>query len=123
MEFENAFAEMRKRRIEAVAINEDPMLVANAEALASLATKHRIPAIGFVELAERGGLLGYGVNFPIMYRRAAVFVDKILKGARPSDLPIERATIFEFVVNGKTAKAFGIKIPNSILVRTDKVIE
>jgi putative ABC transport system substrate-binding protein len=123
IEFENAFAEMRKRRIEAITINEDPMLIANVETATGFALKQRIPANGFVEVATSGGLIGYGVSFPIMYGRAAVFVDKILKGTKPADIPIERATIFELVVNGKTAKTLGIKIPKSILVRADKVIE
>jgi putative ABC transport system substrate-binding protein len=114
---------MRKRRIEAITINEDPMLIANVETATGFALKQRIPAIGFVEVATSGGLIGYGVSFPIMYGRAAVFVDKILKGTKPADIPIERATIFELVVNGKTAKTLGIKIPKSILVRADKVIE
>ena len=122
-EFESALAAMSNRRAEAVVIAEDSLFVANAAAAASLGTKHRIPAIGFVEVAEGGGLMGYGVNFPAMYRRAAVFVDKILKGANPGDLPIERPTRFELVLNMKTAKELGIKIPNSILVRADKVIE
>ena len=122
-EFESAFAAMAKRRVDAVAIIEDPSTIANAKAVADLAARKRLPSIGHVELAEAGGLMAYGVNIPEMWRRAAVFVDKILKGAKPADLPIERATKFELIVNMKTAKALGIKIPQSILVRADKVIE
>ncbi len=122
-DFNSAFAEMSKRRVEAVAIVDDPMLIANAGAIASLAAKHRIPSIGFSALAEAGGLMAYGVNFPELFRRAALFVDKILKGAKPSDIPVEQPTKFDMIVNMKTAKALGIKIPNSILVRTDKVIK
>ena len=122
-EFENAFAAMSKQRFEAVAVTEDVMLTANAEAVASLAARHKIPAVGSVEFAESGGLMAYGVNFPAMFRRAAVFIDKILKGAKPGDLPIEQATTFELVINMKAAKPLGIKFPNSILVRVDKVID
>jgi putative ABC transport system substrate-binding protein len=72
---------------------------------------------------EAGGLLGYGVNFPGFYRRAAFFIDRILKGAKPGDIPIERATRFELIVNLKTAKALGVKIPQTLLQRADRVIE
>jgi putative ABC transport system substrate-binding protein len=122
-EFERAFAAMSKERVEAVAILEDAMIIGNAEAAASLAARHRIPSIGFTEVAEAGGLMAYGVNTPAMFRRAAVFVDKILKGANPGDLPIERATKFELVVNLKAATALGVTIPQSILLRADRVIE
>jgi putative ABC transport system substrate-binding protein len=122
-EFESAFSAMAKRRIDAVTIQQEVLFSANVKGLADLAAKHRFPSVGFVGLAEAGGLMSYGVNFPVLFRRAAVFVDKILKGANPGDLPIERATSFDFHVNRKTAKALGIKIPNSILVRANKVIE
>ena len=88
-----------------------------------MAAKHRIPSVGPVELAQAGGLIAYEVNFPALWHRAAYFADKILKGTTPGDIPIERATRFETVVNLKAAKALGIKIPQSILVRADKVIE
>ena len=79
--------------------------------------------IGFVELAEAGGLLAYRVNFIALYRRAAYFVDRILKGTKPASLHVEQPTTFDMVVNMKTAKALGIKIPQSVLVRATKVIE
>jgi putative ABC transport system substrate-binding protein len=82
-----------------------------------------LPSVGYGEFAEVGGMIGYGVNFPQLYRRAAYFVDKIIKGAKPGDIPVERLMQFELIVNMKTAKALGIKIPNSVLVRADKVIE
>jgi putative ABC transport system substrate-binding protein len=122
-EFDNSFAAMSKRRIDGVVVQEDAMLVVNASAVATLAAKHRIPSIGFVEIVEGGGLMAYGVKSPEMWRHAAVLVDKILKGAKPGDLPIERATKFEMIVNMKCARALGITIPQSILVRADRVIE
>ena len=121
--FESAFTAMVKKHIGAVVIFEDPIFFANATAIADLVVKKRLPAAGFKEFAEAGGLLGYGVNIPEMYRRAAYFVDKILKGAKPGDLPIEQATKFELVINLKTAKALGITIPQSLLFRADRVIE
>ena len=122
-EFESAFSAMAKKRVDAVAIVEDPMFLANAKGLADLAAKQRLPSIGFNEFAESGGLIGYGANLFELFRRAAYFVDRILKGAKPADLPVEQPTKFELVVNLKTAKALGIKIPQSILVRADRVIE
>jgi putative ABC transport system substrate-binding protein len=118
-----AFAAMVKQRIEAATIVESPLLNANAGVVAALAASHRLPASGITTFAEAGGLLGYGANRQVVYGRAANFVDKILKGAKPGDIPIERTTKFELIVNGKTAKALGLKIPNSILVRADRVIE
>ncbi len=106
-EFESTFAAMSKERVEAVAIMEDTMIIANAAAVVSLAARHRILSIGFVEIAEAGGLMAYGVNIPAMYRRAAVFVDKILKGAKPGDLPIEQATTFELVINLQDRESAG----------------
>jgi putative ABC transport system substrate-binding protein len=122
-EFEDVFSSMSKRRVEAIVIPDDPVMVANAAVLARIAAKHRTPTIGFTELADAGGLMMYGVNFPALFRHAAVFIDKILKGAKPGELPIEQPTKFEMVINMKTAKALGIKMPNSILVRADRVIE
>lgn len=122
-EFEAAFAAMVKQRVGAVVFVDDPMFIANSTTLVQLAAKRRLPSIGFNEIAVAGGLMGYGVNFDGMYRRAAFFVDKILKGTKPGDIPIEQATRFEMIVNQKTAKTLGIKFPNSILVRADKVIE
>ena len=123
-DFESAFSAMAKKRVEAVTIiASDAIFIANNKAIADLATRHRLPSAGFKEFAEGGGLIGYGANLVEMFRRAAYFVDRILKGAKPGDLPIERASKFELVINMKTAKALGIKFPNSILLRADKVIE
>jgi putative ABC transport system substrate-binding protein len=122
-DLEDTFAAITKRGAEAVAVHDDPMLLANVGTIARLTAKHRIRSIGFTELAEAGGLMAYGVNLPAMARKAAVQVDKVLKGANPGDLPIERATNFDLIINRKTAEALGIKIPQSILVRADRVIE
>src|SRR5499425_1377951 len=122
-EFENAFKTMTDKRVGAVVILEDGMLNANIRPLAALAVAQRLPSIGIVELAEAGGLMAYGVSFSEMYRKAAVFVDKILKGAKPGDLPIERPTKFETVLNQKAARAMGMTFPRSVLVRADRTIE
>ena len=122
-EFENAFSAMVKKRVEAVAIQEDGMLNANVRTAGDLTMKERLPSIGNIEVPQAGGLLGYGVNFPEIFRRAAYFVDKILKGAKPADLPVEQPTVFELVINMKTAKALGIQIPQSVLLRATEVIQ
>jgi putative ABC transport system substrate-binding protein len=122
-ELAGAFAAMAKQRFEAAVIGEDPLLNSKAEAVAALAATHRLPAVGFTTFAEAGGLLGYSANRPLLYGRAANFVDRILKGAKPGDLPIERATKFDLIVNLRTAKALGVNIPSQLLQRADKVIE
>jgi putative ABC transport system substrate-binding protein len=92
--------------------------------MAELAIRHYLPAMfGFKEHVEAGGLMSYAANFPLMFRRAATFVDKILKGARPGDLPVEQPTKFELVINLKTAKALGLTIPQSVLVWADAKIQ
>ena len=121
-EFENAFSAMVTKGVDAVALIDDPMLIANIKVIADLASKRRLPSIGFLELAETGGLVGYGVNFAETFHRAAYFVDRILKGAKPPDLPVERATKFVLIINREAAKALGLTIPQSMLARADKVI-
>src|SRR5216684_4296283 len=116
-EFESAFTAMAAKRVDAVTI------IANAKAIANLAAKKRLPLMAFNETVEAGGLMAYGANFPEMYRRAASYVDKILKGAKPGELPIEQATKFELVINLKAAKALGLTIPQSVLLRADEVIQ
>jgi len=118
-----AFTAMVKGRAGGLAMYDDAMLFAHAEQIADLARKHKLPTIGSVEYVKAGGLLGFGVNFPDLWRRAAGFVDKILKGAKPGDLPIEQPTKFELVINLKTAKALRLTIPQSLLQRADQVIE
>jgi putative tryptophan/tyrosine transport system substrate-binding protein len=102
----------------------DPLFSSHTNDLVELSLKARIPAItGFREFAKAGGLMAYGPSYSDLFKRAAVFVDKILKGTKPRDLPVEQPTKFEFVVNRKTAQIFGIEIPTSLLVRADEVIE
>jgi putative ABC transport system substrate-binding protein len=123
-EFDGAFAEIARARPASLLINSDVMLNTEAIRLATLAAKHRLPTMGGnTAVPESGGLMSYGANRSDMVRRAAVMVDKILKGEKPADLPVEQPTKFELVVNKRTAKDLGIKIPNSILVQATKVIE
>ena len=118
-----AFLEMGKKRINALVTSDEQITISNVRKISDLATKQRIPSIGSSEFAEAGGLIGYGVNAPQLFRRAATFVDKILKGTTPGDIPVEQPTLFEMVVNMKTAKALGVKIQNTIMVRATKVIQ
>ena len=122
-DLESAVSTLRKGNADAMAVHEEAMLIAEAGRIADLARKHHLPTVGFVEYVRAGGLLAFGVNFPDLWRRAAGFVDKILKGARPADLPVERATKFELIINLKTAKALGLTIPPSLLQRADQVIQ
>jgi len=122
-EFEAAFAAMAAKRVGAVVIIDDATLIANAPAIAKLALQQRLPSSGWPDYAVAGGVIGYGVHFPDMFRRAATFVDKILKGAKPADLPVERATKFETIVNLKIAKALGLEVPTATLLRADQVVE
>jgi len=122
-EFAGAFATMAAEGVDGIAVIDDAMLITNSQAIADLAARHRLPSTGFRELAEAGGLIGYGVDALEIFRHAALFVDKILKGAKPSDLPIEQAAKFRLTINLKTAKALGLAIPQPVLVRADEVIQ
>jgi putative ABC transport system substrate-binding protein len=122
-EFENAFVTMVERRVDAAVVSEDGMIYANNRTIAVLAEKHQLPTIGGFGYAEAGGLLGYWVDRLEETRRMTVFVDKILKGAEPGDLPIEQAAKLQFTVNLNIAKALGLTIPPSVLVRADRLIE
>jgi ABC-type uncharacterized transport system substrate-binding protein len=122
-EFEGAFAAMVAKRVRGLVVFDDAMLIGNARAIAALALKQGLYSCGFLDFAAAGGLLAYGVDFPDMFRRAATYVDKILKGAKPADLPVEQATRFATILNLATAKALGLNVPSSLLLRADEVIE
>jgi len=123
-EIDAAFAAMRSQRSGGVLVGRDALVLQQRAQIAALAAKSRLPAVyGFRENAEAGGLLAYGANVSAMYRRAASYVDKILKGAKPADLPVEQPTKFELVINLKTARALGLTIPQSVLGRADEVID
>ena len=123
-ELDQAFAAMKGARAGALIVESSSMLFAWRERLAELALRNRLPTMfAQRQYAEAGGLMAYSADFADLYRRAASFVDKILKGAKPAELPIEQPTKFEFVVNLKTATALGLTIPQSLLVRADRTIE
>jgi putative ABC transport system substrate-binding protein len=122
-EFDNAFAAMTATPVRGFVVFDDAMLIGNAKAVATLALQHGLYSCGSLEFAVFGCLLGYGVDFPDMYRRAATYVDKILRGTKPAELPVEQATKFSTILNRSTAKALGLDVPSSLLVRADEVIE
>ena len=123
-EIETAFSVMTRENARALIVGLDPFFIQQRSQIAEGAAKNRLPSIAtFREYVEDGGLMSYGQNLAEQYRSATVLVDKILKGAKPGDLPVEQSTKFDMVINRKTAKALVIKIPNSILLRADKVIE
>jgi putative tryptophan/tyrosine transport system substrate-binding protein len=121
---DRTFAAMTGERAEALTIIVDPVFITHQTRIAALATNSHLPSIsGFREYAEAGGLMAYAASFTERGRRTAVYVDKILKGARPGDLPVEQPSAFELIINLKTSKALGLTIPPSVLARADKVIE
>ena len=123
-ELDRAFAAMKDARAGALIVESSSMLFAWRERLAELALKNRLPTMfAQRQYAEAGGLMAYSADFSDLYRRAATFVDRILKGAKPADLPVEQPTKWDFVLNLKTAKALGLTIPPSLLVRADQIIE
>ena len=122
-DFERAFAALAADRAEALVVADHTVLVAEAAHISRLANANRLPVIGFAEIADTGGLMAYGVDFPVLWHRAATFIDKILRGAKPGDLPVEQPMKFEFVVNLAAAKALGATIPNSVRMRADRVVE
>ena len=122
-ELVSAFEKMEQMRAKAVETSDDPLAVGNVGAIVALAARGRIVSIGPEEVPRAGGILGYGADIVAVFRRAAFFVDKILKGTNPADLPIERVSKFQFILNRKAATAFGLEVPQSILLRADEVID
>jgi putative ABC transport system substrate-binding protein len=123
-DYERAFAAIKDKRAGALYIGSSPVLSNDRKRIIELAAQQRLPAIyEWSELAEEGGLMSYGANNRALYRRVATFVDRIFKGANPAELPVEQPTQFELTINLKTANALGLTIPQSLLVRANKVIE
>jgi putative ABC transport system substrate-binding protein len=122
-ELESAFLAWANNQIGGLVVTDHGILLSNMRLIVSLAAKHRIPSIGALELARNNGLLAYGVDFFAQFRRAGAFVDKVLRGVKPRDIPVEQATKFITIANIRTAKSFGIELPTSILLRADEVIE
>jgi putative ABC transport system substrate-binding protein len=123
-EFDRAFSAMAGERAGALLVMTDGVFAQYVMQLVNFAARHRLPAMyGFADFPKAGGLMSYGPNPSDQFRRAAYFVDKILKGAKPADLPVEQPTKFELVINLKTAKALGLTVPQSLLFRADEVIE
>jgi len=122
-DFDRAFSDMTRARAGALTVLASTMLTNERRRLVDLAAKNRLPAVyPWREAVDAGGLMSYGANIPDLFRRAATYVDKIFRGAKPGDLPIEQPTKFELVINLKTAKALGLTIPPSVLARADEVI-
>ena len=117
-----AALKLAKAQTDGLIVVDDGLFIGNARRIAELAIRNRLPSVGFREYCEAGGLVAYGVDFPHIWRRSMIFVDKILKGANPRDLPVEQAQKFEFVINMTTAKTLGVTIPQSLLLRADEVI-
>ena len=123
-DFERVFQAATKERAGALIALDDPFVFTHRTLIVKLAAKSRLPAIYFFrEFVEAGGLMSYGVYLPDLDRRAATYVDKILKGAKPADLPVEQPTKFELIINLKAAKQIGLTIPPNVLARADKIIK
>jgi putative ABC transport system substrate-binding protein len=123
-DIDRAFSDMTRARAGALTVLSTPMFVSERRRLVDLAAKNRLPTVfSFREYVDAGGLMSYGPNLADLFRRAATYVDKILKGAKPADLPVEQPTKFDLVINLKTAKALGLTIPPSLLGRADEVIQ
>jgi putative ABC transport system substrate-binding protein len=123
-EIDSAFTSMANQKIPAVIVAQDQLLIQSRRQIATLALKNLMLSIsGYLEYVEAGGLLSYGQNLAENYHRAAIFVDKILKGAKAGDIPIEQPTNFDLAINLRSATALGIKIPQSILVQATRLIE
>ena len=123
-QLDRGFAEMTAQNAAALIVTPSPFNLTHRERIVSLAARHRLPAMyGLTAFVDAGGLMAYGASLRDLYRRAATYVDRILKGAKPADLPVEQPTKFELVINAKTARAFGLTIPPELLFRADRVID
>ena len=123
-DIENAFSQMARQQAGALIVTRDSFLNPQVRQIAEVAAKNRLPTIaGLREYVDAGGLMRYGSSLSEQYRRAATYVDQILKGAKPGDLPVEQPTKFELIINGRTAKTLGLEIPQSLLISVDKVID
>ena len=121
---DEAFARMRRERADALLVITDPLTLRSRDAIVKAAAVNRVPTVyEFAEFARAGGLIAYSASVPALFERSAIYVDKILKGANPAELPVEQPTTFELVVNQKAAKALGVVIPQSLLLRADEVIQ
>jgi len=123
-DFEGAFSTMSREQVGSFLVVSAPLTISHRARLAELALEHRLPGmVGSKENVEAGGLMNYGADFNDMFRRVATYIDKILKGAKPADLPVEQASKYELVINLKTAKALGLTLPPTLVARADEVIE
>ncbi|HMK67936.1 MAG TPA: ABC transporter substrate-binding protein, partial [Stellaceae bacterium] len=123
-EIDAALATIGSEKTDALLVYPSPMLFGERRRIVGLAQKYRLPSMAMGrEFVELGGFMAYGASIGDLNRRAAIYVDKILKGAKPSDLPVEQPTKFELVINLKTAKTFGLSVPQALLLRADEVIE
>jgi putative ABC transport system substrate-binding protein len=122
-DFEKVFAALNKQRPDGLYVTGSPLMGANRKRIADFAIKSRLPSVSNRAYVDAGGLMSYGADLADSYRRVAIYVDKILKGAKPADLPVEQPTKFELVIHLKTAKQIGVTIPQKVLARADKVIK
>jgi putative tryptophan/tyrosine transport system substrate-binding protein len=123
-DLKNAFEAARKDRIGALIVEEDSLTYSERSRIVDYAAAHDLPAIyGYRDYVVSGGLISYGANLPALMHRALDYIDKILKGAKPNNLPVEQPTKFELIINAKTAKALGLTIPQALLLRADEVIQ
>lgn len=122
-QLEQTFSEISSAKSDGVVVFEDGVTIGNAPFIARLAVQHKLAMAGFASMAKSGALVGYGADIPALFRRAAYFVDMILKGNKPANLPVERAEKFQFILNLKTAKALGLTLPQALLAGADQIIE